>query len=488
MNEQNDFWGDTPDWTESAERPGRQQRADETRPSGRPGTFGSKLKNLWGSAMSSRADATREHRVLDASQLPPEPAGMFDDLDEPDEFDRIEPTTAAPVAAGTLDGAGFTAAPTGWSGDDWFGDDVVDVEIEAFAPTYVGDQRAERRTGGIDPLLTRIAAAAVVLTLGVPLAIGLSSGDEPSDLIASADIANTNNEPVISLAPQASQPPVLVTDPATEVYLDPSQLPPAIPVNTEPASEASAPQESSSEAADSTAEPSAEATASVSSDEMSTDTNDSTASETAPDSGAISQPVDAGDTADRVAPNCATDYTVVEGDFWIRLADAAGVELAELLEANGATVNTPLFPGSDICLPAGAATPAPPTTAAPAVTSPATTSTTTTSSTSTTTSTTTTTVPPSPAGPEDIKQIIRDVWPDELEERALEIAYRESRYVPTAKNFCCYGLFQMYWTVHQSWLADIGITNDQQLYDPETNARAAYALYQRAGGWGPWAL
>ncbi len=80
------------------------------------------------------------------------------------------------------------------------------------------------------------------------------------------------------------------------------------------------------------------------------------------------------------------------------------------------------------------------------------------------------------------------MWPDELEERALEIAFRESRFVPTARNSCCYGIFQIYWSVHRSWLADIGITSDQQLYDPATNARAAYALYQRAGGWGPWTL
>ena len=103
-----------------------------------------------------------------------------------------------------------------------------------------------------------------------------------------------------------------------------------------------------------------------------------------------------------------------------------------------------------------------------------------------TTAAPTTTFAPSPAGPEEVKQIIRDVWPDELEERALEIAFRESRYVPTANNFCCYGIFQIYFSVHKSWLGDIGITNDQQLYDPAANARAAYALYQRAGGWGPW--
>ena len=100
----------------------------------------------------------------------------------------------------------------------------------------------------------------------------------------------------------------------------------------------------------------------------------------------------------------------------------------------------------------------------------------------------TTVVSNTSATPEEVQQIIRDVWPDELEERALEIAFRESRYVPTAKNFCCYGIFQIYWTVHDVWLVDIGITDDQQLYDPATNARAAYALYQRAGGWGPWTL
>ena len=39
--------------------------------------------------------------------------------------------------------------------------------------------------------------------------------------------------------------------------------------------------------------------------------------------------------------------TVVEGDFWIRLADASGVPLDELLDANDATVDTPLYPGVD---------------------------------------------------------------------------------------------------------------------------------------------
>ncbi len=84
--------------------------------------------------------------------------------------------------------------------------------------------------------------------------------------------------------------------------------------------------------------------------------------------------------------------------------------------------------------------------------------------------------------------IIREVWPDHLEDKAIEIAWRESNHIPTARNFCCYGLFQIYYSVHSSWLAGIGITSADQLFDPRKNATAAYTLYQRAGGWGPWAM
>ncbi len=79
------------------------------------------------------------------------------------------------------------------------------------------------------------------------------------------------------------------------------------------------------------------------------------------------------------------------------------------------------------------------------------------------------------------------MWPDELEDRAVLIAWRESRHQPDAYNgTCCYGLFQMYYTVHRSWLTAYGINSASDLYDPLKNAQAAYALYQRAGGWGPW--
>jgi hypothetical protein len=89
---------------------------------------------------------------------------------------------------------------------------------------------------------------------------------------------------------------------------------------------------------------------------------------------------------------------------------------------------------------------------------------------------------------EQVIQIIRDVWPDDLEEEAIRIATRESNLKPTVRNYCCFGLFQIYYSVHKRWLADLGITSAEMLYDPRANATAALTLYVRAGGWGPWAL
>ena len=82
--------------------------------------------------------------------------------------------------------------------------------------------------------------------------------------------------------------------------------------------------------------------------------------------------------------------------------------------------------------------------------------------------------------------IIRAVWPDDLEERAIEIAWRESNHRSNVNNYCCYGLFQIHWEAHRSWLTASGVTSASQLYDPTVNAVAAYTLYQRAGGFGPW--
>jgi len=95
--------------------------------------------------------------------------------------------------------------------------------------------------------------------------------------------------------------------------------------------------------------------------------------------------------------------------------------------------------------------------------------------------------PPAPVASGDVESIIRDVWPDDLENEAVRIATRESRLVPTARNACCHGLFQIYYSVHRAWLGQYGVNSPSDLYDPRTNATVALALYNEAG-WGPWAL
>ena len=191
---------------------------------------------------------------------------------------------------------------------------------------------------------------------------------------------------------------------------------------------------------------------------------------------------------------CTATYTVANGDAWSTIANRAGITMKALLAANNATIKTVLLPGKSICLPAGAATPAPPTTKAPSTTQPKPATTqpkpaTTQPSTPPVTTPPATTQPPPPANTytkAQVAQIIRDVWPDDLEDEAIRIATRESNLIPTVRNYCCYGLFQIYYSAHRTWLASMGITNAAQLYDPLTNATAAYALY-RNSGWAPWA-
>ena len=51
---------------------------------------------------------------------------------------------------------------------------------------------------------------------------------------------------------------------------------------------------------------------------------------------------------------CAATHTVVRGDSWFEISRAAGVSLNGLLEANNATATTVIRPGTDVCLPNGA--------------------------------------------------------------------------------------------------------------------------------------
>ena len=182
-------------------------------------------------------------------------------------------------------------------------------------------------------------------------------------------------------------------------------------------------------------------------------------------------------TVATTVPVCGSTYVVRPGDSWTLIADRASIATSQLLATNGATARDMLYPDDELCLPPGARVVIPTTTVAarPATSAvPATT-------------TTTEVIPPAPSS-NVAEAIIRSVWPDDLEDRAVEIAIRESRLQSNAHNWCCVGLFQIHWGAHKSWLSSVGVTTKSQLYDAETNARAALALYQRAGGWGPWAL
>ena len=53
--------------------------------------------------------------------------------------------------------------------------------------------------------------------------------------------------------------------------------------------------------------------------------------------------------------NCTSLYTVVKNDSWFNIAKKSNVSMNSLFQANGATATTPLFPGMQLCLPAGAA-------------------------------------------------------------------------------------------------------------------------------------
>jgi len=432
--EQNEFWGDEAGWSTSPDRDRTAEvppTLDQTPARG----IGGKASRLWGSLLSTGSNASRSHGD--------DPTGSFD---------RGVEAGAAQRADDHPNDAG-SASNSNASDEEW--DDGWDIEPEPAS------------TGGVDPLLAKFGGAAVVLTLLIPVAIGFRSGGD---------------EQLIEAATAAASSAVTTGDDAEPAdTVEPADVSVATSTSDQASTASAAPQTA---APSTNAEP-VDSVSSTGESRSASELSDSTG-QTESSSGNIAAAAEAESTAVRVEPECPIEYDVVVGDFWIRIADGAGVDISELLSLNGASSGTPLYPGSTICLPAGASTPAPPATTAAPTTAAPTTAAPTTAAPTTAAPTTAAPPPPAPTAPADIERIIRDVWPDDLEEHALEIAWRESNYVPTAKNYCCYGLFQMYWDVHKSWLGDMGITSADQLYDPTTNARAAYALYQRAGGWGPW--
>jgi LysM repeat protein len=184
-------------------------------------------------------------------------------------------------------------------------------------------------------------------------------------------------------------------------------------------------------------------------------------------------------TTTTTLPPCGQRFEVRRGDSWYGLAEAAGVAVRDLLAVNGARPTSVLLPGDSICLPRGARRPPPPTT----------TTTTTTKAPvprSTTTTTTTTMVVPTRASTDEVLRLIREVWPPERHDEAILIAQRESRLRSDVRNACCWGLFQINFQAHRTWLASVGVSEPVQLLDAATNVRVARALFLRSNGWGPW--
>lgn len=157
------------------------------------------------------------------------------------------------------------------------------------------------------------------------------------------------------------------------------------------------------------------------------------------------------------AASCSRTYIAQRGDSWWSIAQKSDATLKQVLKLNDAKTTSQILVGDEVCVLAKAAV-----------------------------------VATSPIVPRytqaEVIQIIRDVWPDDLEERALFIAHRESKYQPGAISGgkCCYGLFQIYYRWHKLWLPDVGVMSANQLLDPRLNAVAAYRMYQRNNGWGPW--
>ena len=335
--------------------------------------------------------------------------------------------------------------------------------------------------GAVDPFVTRVAAIILIGLLIVPVvwASRDDAEESPAPVAEAAGLAQEIAEPVPE-TPEADLPPAII-EVATTPTIDPTSL----PIATVPASSQTASGVVANEAPTVSNTPDCGESYTVRSgdawsliaDRASVSTrallnvNAATSDSIIHPGDEICLPIGATTPAPSspavTTTRCGDAYTVRSGDAWSLIADRASVTTSDLLAANGANSSTLIHPGEEICLPPGARISAPATTTPPP--------------------TTTVAKPPAPTRAE-AEAIIREIWPDDLEDEAVRIAWRESNHIATVENWCCLGLFQIYWNVHRGWLADIGVTDRNQLFDARTNTRAAYALYQRAGGWGPWQL
>jgi hypothetical protein len=364
--------------------------------------------------------------------------------------------------------------------------------VDGWAPVdHWVEPEPNRASGiGVDPRLLRVGALVGAAVLLVPVVASLG-GDPGEERLAAGAVTTT-------------VPPATLPDPTTTTITVPA---------TDPGGTSPAPQAFAAPAQDE--QPAAAASA-----------------DAAASAQATSEP-------EQEVQACAGTYTVVHNDAWLRFPATSGASVEEWLAANDATLDTPLYVGDELCIPPGAkapdppATTAPPTTAAPITTAVPTTAAPTTAAPTTavpttaaptnaprpttppttppTTAAPATTAPPATIpsgapsteplcgalptsngnppgtpGPREVEALIREIWPDDLEVRALCIAKREANLRADLNNYCCYGVFAIYY----KWVPDdlkqqFGLDEPADLFDARTNVALAYQLYLR-GGWTPW--
>ena len=154
----------------------------------------------------------------------------------------------------------------------------------------------DERVAGVDPRLVRIGALAAVAVLMIPVALAVR--DDGGGDLRTTTATVTSTLPVVPAAP--------VTIPITAAAVAPST---AVVVR-----------------------------------ESEDDVEVATAVQ------AVAAPE---------SPACAGTYTVVFNDYWNRFPASSGATVAEWLAANGATPDTPLYVGDELCIPEGATAPAP---------------------------------------------------------------------------------------------------------------------------------
>ena len=162
------------------------------------------------------------------------------------------------------------------------------------------------------------------------------------------------------------------------------------------------------------------------------------------------------------ATGCVKSYTVRPNDSWSRIAEKVHVSMQLLLKVNKSSTKTLILIGDVICLPRAAVTESVP--ASGLKLNP----------------------PAKRYTAHQAAAIIKEVFPDNLEQRAIAIANRETHLNPAAWTSCCVGLFQMKWESHKKWLMAMGIGSAQEMLDPYVASRAALQLYRRSNGWSPW--